>query len=356
MKESLYHIVSRFRAEGNTKLISPVQCGHIHETFLIEGKENYILQRINHSIFPDVSLLMNNIKVVTKHLQGKGDVYPYQIPMLVPLKSGELYYVDDSGGSWRMMRYISGSKVHHKPRGTEMAGEFGKALGSFILALSDLQTGLLGMLLPGFHDLDSRWEQYLSALKTAPEERLKETGQEVRTAERFYPAMLTYSGMVQEAGLPLRIIHNDTKFNNILFNEEDKALALIDLDTVMPGYLLFDFGDAVRTLANKADEDEKDTCLVRFNLKLFKSFANQFIDSVSPVLQEKERALLPYAPLYITFLQGLRFLTDHLNGDLYYHCDYFGHNLVRAATQFVLLKDMEAKLCMMKEVVVGKSC
>ncbi|HRY33293.1 MAG TPA: aminoglycoside phosphotransferase family protein [Bacteroidales bacterium] len=354
--ESLDHIVSQFRTKGHSHLISPVNCGHIHETFLAEGEESYIIQRINHDVFPDISGLMHNIHLVTTHLQKRGNAYPYLIPMLVPLKNGGLYFVDGNGGYWRMMRFIPGSLVYDKPQSTEMAGEFGKALGSFILALSDLEAGLLEVLLPGFHDLEFRWEQYTAALKSASPERLKETGQEVRTADRFNQAMHAYSRMVREAGLPVRIIHNDTKFNNLLFNGDQRALALIDLDTVMPGYLLYDFGDAVRTLANKAGEDEKDTCLVRFNLKMYKAFANQFIESVSPVLQEAERTSLTYAPLYITFLQGLRFLTDHLNGDHYYHCDYFGHNLVRAATQFVLLKDMEAKLCLMREVVEGNHC
>jgi thiamine kinase-like enzyme len=192
--------------------------------------------------------------------------------------------------------------------------------------------------------MNRRWDEFLAALQLNKPERIAEAASEITEVRRVKDRMISYHRSFKELAIPVRITHNDTKINNILFNEQGKSLCLIDLDTVMPGYIHYDYGDALRTLACSSEEDEMDLSKVFFQFNLFKAFTRGYIKEAKRFLTRDEITLLPFSPLYLTFIIGLRFLTDHLNGDIYYKIHKPSHNLVRARAQFRLFNSMETHL------------
>ncbi|MCX6271275.1 MAG: aminoglycoside phosphotransferase family protein [Bacteroidetes bacterium] len=349
MDKTLLHILSQFVDDAEGTTFTPVSNGHIHETYLCDNHKKYVLQKVNNQVFPDIPALMKNISRVTLHLKDKGMDYALQIPSVIPDKKGVPYIIDEQGNYWRLFSYIHESQAYNKPATTDMAAEGGRAFGLFLKALSDLDPGELIVTLPCFHDVNQRWENYLHAREKAPPEKFKEAKEETDLAEAHYTGMNKYFSIISDGSVPLRVTHNDTKFNNILFDSHQQAVSVIDLDTVMSGLALFDFGDAIRTLCNTADEDERDTCRVHFDMRLFDSFSKGYLSACGTILTTEEIRHLAFSPLYITYLQGLRFLTDHFDGDKYYRVGYFGHNLVRAAVQFMLLRQMVDKQDVMQE-------
>lgn len=324
--------------------------GHIHETYLIETvshSPDYILQKINHNIFRDIPGMMNNIELATGHLQQKLAILPGHDPAmeslsLVKTKSGSSYYKDENGNYWRMYVFIAGTFTFQKVTGPELASEAGRVIGLFQSMLSDLRAPLVETI-PDFHNINLRISQFDKAFATDTSGRASSVKEDIRFATIRFDRMKSYFRSLQEnAGI--RPTHNDTKLNNILFDQGGKALCLVDLDTVMPGYAHFDFGDALRTMANTALEDEKDLSLVHFDTGVYDAFTKAYLDEAGSFLSSAEKQLLPYAPVYLTFIIGLRFLTDHLNGDVYFHVHHPGHNLERARVQFKLVQEIEKSL------------
>ncbi|MHC1708546.1 MAG: phosphotransferase enzyme family protein [Bacteroidales bacterium] len=347
----LISVFQNFFPETTGVSFDHIPHGHIHDTYIAATTREYIIQRINNSIFKDVDALMANTAQIINFLEKNKQSYSLKIPALYYTTEGKMYYEDQQGNFWRIFSFIPHSQNFQKPPDLEIAAEGGKILGLFSKAVNTLDPGSFNTILPGFHDISIRWDNYQQALNHAPRERFKETSAEIRAAEKFHPMMKEFYETLTHGSIPQRVTHNDTKFNNFLFSLDGKALSIIDLDTVMPGYTLLDYGDAIRTIANSADEDERDSCNVRFNMKLYQEFTRGFLNCSADILSPGELAIMPKAPLYITYLQGLRFLTDHLNGDLYYPVRYFGHNLVRGAVQFTLLKQMEDKLDFITETI-----
>ncbi len=344
-------VISNFETKGRLRKPLPFGQGHINETYLLSAlsKQNpgYILQKINSKVFRDVPGMMQNIQVVTTHLRGKLSQMPGHDPdreslQLVPTRDGEYYYTDNNDDPWRMFLFLPGTRTFEQVSSPDMAREAGRAIGLFEEMLSDMEIPLIETL-PGFHNIHHRIGEYMSALDRDVFVRGRYIKADLRKAESHFEEMVSYYESLVAGKLPIRVTHNDTKLNNVLFDENGKAVCLIDLDTVMPGYVHFDYGDALRTLAAIAPEDEKDLDKVGFDLGLFRAFTRGYYSQAGSFLSARETELMPFAPRYLTYIIGLRFLTDFLNGDTYYKIQYPEHNLVRARTQLRLVEDMENK-------------
>jgi serine/threonine protein kinase len=321
--------------------------GHIHETYLVETAHHnpdYILQKINHSIFRDIPGMMGNIEAVTSHFRDKLLEFPDHNPdreslSIVYSSSGKSFFEDEEGNFWRMFVFIPDTVTFQKVTDPSIGFEAGKAIGFFQAMLADLSAPLVETI-PDFHNINSRIRQYLQAKSADPFNRAHGITEDLEFVEQRFDKMIRYYQDLNEKAT-VRATHNDTKLNNILFDKNNNALCLIDLDTVMPGYVHFDYGDALRTMANTALEDEKDLSKVMFNKDVYQSFTDGYLKAAGDFLNQSEKELLPFAPIYLTFIIGLRFLTDYLNGDVYFRIHHPGHNLERARVQFRLVAEME---------------
>jgi hypothetical protein len=342
------NIFRKFIPEGNIFSIATYGSGHINDTFLVKtaGQDvDYILQRVNRNIFKDISGIMENIAVVTDHISSRlkdipgHDAYRETLN-LVKTPGGNSFILDEEGGYWRVFLFIPGMVIHQAAKNPEMAREAGRLIGFFQRLLEDLEKPVKDTL-PGFHSVYRRAGEYREAFVADPKERIIGVKDDIFFVENRLDRMMNYFDSFQLQNIPLRVAHYDTKINNVLFDENGKAMCLIDLDTLCPGYVHFDYGDALRTLTNTAAEDEKDLSKVLFNVPFFEAFTQGYLSEANYFLTDTERRLLPYAPIYLTFIIGLRFLTDYLNGDTYYKIKYPEHNLVRARVQFKLVTEME---------------
>lgn len=341
-------IIDHFELQGEIGDLEIYGSGHIHETYRLKNKQadqpDYILQKINHSIFTDVAALMHNIETVINHLQLKGKSAASQDTLsLARTKGGKSYYQHADGSYWRVYLFLKGTKGYDLIENDKQAREGGRAYGQFIADLSDLDPTKIHEILPDFHNIQHRLNQLDDAIARDPENRLKDLAQEVDFVKERADRMKTIKQMGDTGKLSLRITHNDTKFNNVLLNKKDEAQCVIDLDTIMPGYIAFDFGDAVRTIINTAEEDEKDLEKIQLNMGLFKAFADGFIEKTQAILNEDEVNSLSQSCLLLPYIMGVRFLTDYIDGDHYYKIHSPHHNLQRAKAQFELVRKLEGK-------------
>ena len=358
--EPLREIISRFSISGE-----PVECrafgsGHIHDTYLVRTAGGspgaYILQKINNKVFRDVPAMMENILRVTRHLKYKLASVPGTDPLketltIVPALNGASYHKDENEGFWRMLIFIEPHQSFDIAADPSLVKEAGKAYGRFMNLLSDLGGEPLHETIPGFHDIDRRLKMFEEAMRTGNKHRIKEAPGEIRLIRDRAEEMTVLSRLSRDGKIPLRITHNDTKITNILFSPEGKAMCVIDLDTVMPGLVQFDFGDAMRTFTNTAAEDEQDLNRVSMNLGFFESFAAGYLESASAMLSPVEKEYLAFGAKYFTYLHVLRFLTDYLMDDVYYKIHYPQHNLVRAKNQRKLLESMDDQYDKMRLIV-----
>jgi hypothetical protein len=343
-------VLDHFRLASGPVKVTTYGEGHIHETFLVETqdhKPDYILQKINHSIFRDIPGMMSNIEIVIRHFKQKFNNFDGYNPdieslTLIYTKSGQSFFRDDGGNFWRMYVFIPGTVTYQKMSDPALGFEAGKAIGQFQALLTDLKTELIETI-PDFHNIDWRIRQYRQTKHENPAGRVSIVEDDSLFVEQRFDRMSAYYRSLKEKAV-VRATHNDTKLNNILFDTYNKALCLIDLDTVMPGYVHFDYGDALRTMANTALEDERDLSKVMFNFEVYHSFTRGYLQEAEGFLTPEELALLPYAPIYLTIIIGLRFLTDFINGDVYYRIHHPEHNLERARVQFKLVEEMEKSI------------
>jgi len=349
--QDLERITGQFNIHGNIYEIVPYGSGHIHDTYLVKILESYtpgyILQRINHEVFKNIDDLMHNISIVTAYFDKqrsiKKDVdHIGDTPQLIKTHNDGTYH-EKNGEYWRIFTYIPESNTYQKVLNEQQAFEAGKIIGRFQNLLSGMNE-TLRVTIPDFHNLDFRLNQFDQALKENKTGRVNMIGEEVEFIQNQRIKLRSFSELIKNKKFPLRITHNDTKINNILFDTNDQAICLIDLDTVMPGYVFYDFGDAIRTMANNAEEDEKDLKKVSFSTMHYSAFTKGYYQEADVFLTTIEKDWLPYSPVYMTFIMGLRFLTDYINGDIYYQTDFPDHNFVRARCQFELIKRMEGWL------------
>ncbi|NLF27788.1 MAG: aminoglycoside phosphotransferase family protein, partial [Clostridiales bacterium] len=348
-------LAERFRFEGRFASASEVLSGHINRTYRLRFTNpdgEYILQRINAHVFRRPEVVMDNILKVTEHLRRKlvsmGAPPERRVLEFVAAVGGGPLFVDGNGGNWRAYRYVGGARAYDLVEKPEHFQEAGRAFGEFQKLLADFPASELRETIPNFHHTPSRFDAFARSVDEDSVGRAKNVRDEIR----FFLDRRETAHEIVGRDLPLRVAHNDTKISNVLFDEEsEKAICVIDLDTVMPGSALYDFGDAIRYGATTAAEDEKDASKMGLSMELFSRFAAGFVPEADGFLSRRELELLPLGARVITFENGMRFLMDYLEGDAYYKTAYPEHNLARARTQIALLKDIERRFAEMEEVV-----
>lgn len=335
---------------------APYGNGHINDTFLVVSGKRYILQRMNHTVFPRPDWVMENILGVTEHIRRKaaeqGEDESRVTLSIVSSKEGEPYVRDSSGCWWRLYDFCEGTVTRER---VESAREFGlcaEAFGRFQGLLADYPAESLRETIVNFHNTPWRYENLMRSAEKDACGRADAVRAELSFARERKAFTERLESARAEGRLPLRVTHNDTKLNNILFDaDSDAPVCVIDLDTVMPGYSVNDFGDSIRFGANTAAEDETDLSRVSLDLDLFAVYAKGFLRGSEGRLTDAEIDLLPIGAMMMTLECGMRFLTDYLDGDVYFRTHYPTHNLDRCRNQFALFADMERKLPQMRGIV-----
>jgi len=356
--EELKNIFSEFNTGSGFKSAARIGSGHINETYRVSTnhpKKSYTLQKINSNIFKDIPNLMKNIEVVTRHLENKiisGDkeAGSFSALRLIPTRHNQLFHEDPSGNYWRLYNFIKGISFDTVTN-TDYAFKGGKAFGLFQFLTSDVPIESLSETIPNFHNIEKRLESFHKVVNADPVNRVKHLIREIEFVKRREDEMMLLQNLINNGKIPIRVTHNDTKFNNILFDQKDNAVCIVDLDTVMPGTVLFDFGDAIRTGANRAVEDESDLGKVSIDIDLFEAYSKGYMEIACRFLNPEEVSNLAFSAKFMTFIIGLRFLTDHIDGDKYYRIHFPGHNIQRARSQFRLLETMEQKFDKMKAII-----
>ncbi len=342
-------IVTCFDIEGEDFEISNFGSGHINDTYLIKSSTGvhpgYLLQKINSFVFKNIDGLMNNMLAVVNHLKQKinsnGGDPDREALTIIPTKSGKYYLKDEEDNYWRMTCFLNDTKSYDLVTTGQQAYQGGVAFGRFQSLLADLDPKTLIDTIPDFLNIEKRLKDFRNAIEKNSAGRLEKVQAEVDFLNSRAAAMNEIPCLGRAGVLPLRITHNDTKFNNILLDKENNIQCVIDLDTVMPGYLAFDFGDAIRTIINKAAEDEADLTAIQLNIPLFTEFTRGYLSQTSAFLTETELRSLMMGVLLLPYMQSVRFLTDYLEGDVYYKTHFEGHNLQRTHAQIQLFKMLE---------------
>jgi len=355
-------LFSKFARDGTLASANAYGSGHIHETFLVQTRErdcpDYILQRVNNQVFRDVPRLMDNIVRVTEHLRRKIAAIPGADPdrevlRVVPNRDGHPFHRDSAGDYWRCYVFIDHQRQSDRVENPGQALEAGKLFGRFIELLSDLPGPPLHETITAFHNVEHHLDQFKKVLQTDQLQRRAAAAKDIAFVEERSEEMKRILILGRTGIIPLRITHNDTKFNNILFDKAGRGLCIIDLDTVMPGYVHYDFGDAVRSAANRSREDEADLGRVGLDMDVFRELSQGFMGALRGRLSGEETANLAFSARLLAYMVGLRFLNDHLDGDRYFKIRRPGHNLQRARVHFQLLLDMERRGAEMEDIVSG---
>ncbi len=344
MKNPLPDILLNFEVPTGNYVFERIGSGHINDTFLAtessDPEQKYILQRINANVFGDPAAVCDNSALVLDHIKKNAHNHPefeYAEIEQHKRKGGISFYCDENNDHWRLTSFISDSKIYNTTQDAEIAYEAGNVIGKFQFLIHELSEKLK-ITIPEFHDFHRRNREFNTALQEGVRSRKDIASEEIQAAVNWASPMQDYYNELTRSGIRYRSIHNDTKLNNVLFNRRNKAVCMIDLDTVMPGFVHFDFGDAIRTLANTAAEDEEDISNIEFSKTNFEGFCKGYLNISRKFLSEEEIDLLAFSPLYMTYLIGLRFLTDYISGDIYFHTSKENHNLFRARCQFTYLK------------------
>lgn len=350
-QKELNEVLAAFVLAGEPVSCTRYGSGHINDTFCVacrteDGEQKYILQRMNHEVFKDIAGLMKNITGVTRFLRERiaenGGDPDRETLNTVPTKDGQDYYASAEGNFWRVYLFIEGASCYDAVKDPKDFYQSGRAFGHFQQLLADYPAKELTETIPHFHDTPFR----LAAFRKAIEEDICGRADSVQAEIQFIldreADMHATMDMLAAGELPLRVTHNDTKLNNIMIdNETGEALCIIDLDTIMPGLSIFDFGDSIRFGANMAAEDEPDYTKAKLSLPLFDIYTKGFLEGCAGRLTETEKKMLPMGAKLMTLECGMRFLTDYLQGDVYFHTSREGHNLDRCRTQLGLVADME---------------
>ncbi|OOQ59534.1 phosphotransferase enzyme family protein [Mucilaginibacter pedocola] len=353
-------IVKHFNIAGEIAGAEAFGNGHINDTFWLKnqtsGCPDYLLQRINHHVFKDVPGLIENIRLVTAYLNskmpGEDSGKSQKVLKLIDTTDGELFHRDADGNYWRVYLFLAGSRSYDIVLTEQQAYEGGKAFGYFQTLLSDMDPQQLSETIVDFHNIRKRLRDLHKAIVENAAGRVDEVNAEIKFVSEREKSMAVIYDQGCEGLLPKRITHNDTKFNNILFDADDKAECVIDLDTVMPGHVAYDFGDAIRTIINTAAEDEPDLDKIQINIPLFKAYAEGYINEAHAFLTDAEVESLFLGAMLLPYMQGVRFLTDYLQGDTYFKTAYPGHNVVRARAQFKLLTKLEEQATLLRQIII----
>jgi len=359
---STMELIEKFAVNGNFVSAVPYGNGHINDTRIVKTKDGngkfheYILQRINKNVFREPAKLMENYVSVTEFIRNKiiaaGGDPEREVVNVVKSLDGKDYITDKNGDYWRLILYVRDSVCYDKVERPEQFYDSAVAFGNFQYLLSDYPADTLYETIVNFHNTPDRFRQLTEAVENDLSGRLGEVTAEVEFAKAREHFAGTLERAHAEGRLPLKVTHNDTKLNNVLFDKNTgKGLCVVDLDTIMPGYSVNDFGDSIRFGATTAAEDEADLTKVNFDINLYEFYVKGFIEGAKGGLSDCELELLPIGAIMMTFECGMRFLTDYLNGDTYFKTHRPGQNLDRARNQFKLVSDMEARLPEMQAIV-----
>ena len=342
-QEKLFEIASHFALEGEIASIEALGEGFINDTFVVKtagSTPDYILQRKNHIVFPNVPGMMDNIKAVTEHIKAKVTDPMRETLTVVPATDGKLYHKDGEN-YWAVCIFIPDTVTYDRADSTALAYQGGVGIGRFQALLSDF-TSPLNETIKGFHNIRWRFEQWDATIAADPVGRVSEVQQEIEWVESRRDEMLSFWSKVETGEIPTHVTHNDTKISNILFDRPTgNVLCAIDLDTVMSSTSLNDFGDAIRSYTNTGAEDDKCLDNVEMSIDMFRAYAEGYLSEQRESMCASEKEWLAFAGRYITFEQVLRFLMDYIDGDKYYKIAYADHNLVRTRAQYKLLQSME---------------
>lgn len=359
--ERIARIGDQFAISGDFLYGEELRNGHINTTYRAcyrteDGHtDRYILQRINDYVFKDPALVMKNVEKVTRHISWKvlrrRKNAAGQTLTLYPARGGRSYLnLPEEGGMWRCYNNIEGTHTYDVVENTRQAYQAGYAFGSFQELVSDMNPEDIRESIPDFHNTPKRYEALLKSAEADAMGRAAECTDDLELIRTWAPQLSKLVDMQRSGQLPTRITHNDTKINNVMLDEEtDSAVCVIDLDTVMPGLSLYDFGDMVRTATCIAREDEPDLSKVCMLMPFFESLAEGYLDATHSFLTKNELELLAFSGWLITVEIGIRFLTDYLDGDKYFRVDYPTHNLVRARNQLALAKSIQSNLPQMQK-------
>ena len=351
MKPEFAKVLRHFPLLGSAVKCEPYGSGHINVTYEVvtDTGKRYILQKLNQTAFKNIDGLMRNVQLVTNYLQNK-KLPDMEVLTLVPTVDDKAY-AQEAGGCWRLYDFVENSLCLQLPENDNDFYESALAFGSFAQMLNGFPVEELHETIVNFHNTPDRYRIFHEVLEKDPLGRAKDVQPEIEFVLAREKEMATLQQMRDSGALPSRVTHNDTKLNNVLFNAENrKALCVIDLDTVMPGLSLYDYGDSIRFGAATAAEDEQDLSKVTMSLDRFRVYTRGYLEACSD-LTEQEIAMMPMGAKTMTLECGMRFLTDHLDGDHYFAIHREGHNLDRARTQFKLVADMEAKWETMQTIV-----
>jgi Ser/Thr protein kinase RdoA (MazF antagonist) len=355
----IQHIIRQFKTSGRISRFSPYGTGHINDTYLVEtesgGDKIYLLQRVNHLVFKNVPEVMENIQRVTTHIRKKLLEIPGSDPdretlTLIETSEGKPCYRDDGGNYFRMYLFIKEHNSYDIVQNKHQAYEVGRMFGRFLDFMSDLPGEPLHETIKDFHNIEYRLHQFFESLSTDAMGRAGKIKSEIEFVEKRMDEMKILLELSRKGEIPVRVTHNDTKINNVLLDKNDKGLCIIDLDTVMPGLAHYDFGDAMRTSTNTGAEDEANLDNVEMNIDFYEAITRGFLKEMKS-LTDTEIEYLPLAAKLFPYEQGVRFLTDYLDGDIYYKIKHKEHNLQRTRAQFKLLTSMERQYGEMMEIV-----
>lgn len=344
-------IFEKFNIDGRYVGSERLTGGHINRSFRVDSDvdgtlRSFVFQRINRVVFPKPDQVMANIDRVTRHLSALRPANPWKSHTLtvVPTRSGSSHYIDSEGEFWRAYYYVEDCVTFDFVQSPPHAQEAGGAFGAFVAQMVDFPADTLHETIPDFHHTPTRLNQLMGAIQSDGASRVASCHQEIEFATTRAHLAHALIGVFSEDPSAQRVTHNDCKINNVLFHEASgKAACVIDLDTVMPGTALYDFGDLVRTVCGTAKEDERDLDRMTFSMDNFRAVLNGYLQPLRTILTPAERRRFALAGKVITYEIGLRFLADHLNGDLYFSVSREQHNLDRARTQFKLVSEMERR-------------
>ncbi len=363
-KHNLRSICQAFAVEGEYISGSPYGSGHINDTYAVvfqqpAGARRYILQRVNHMVFKQPDLVMENIERVTQYLAAllkseNSDDVERRTLTLIPTINGESYHVDDAANTWRMYIFIEGAKTYDELETTNQAFEAAKAFGTFMKQLAHLPGEPLKETIPGFHNTRSRFDALQKAIEADCCGRAESAANEIAFARNREGMVDCLLNLASDGKIPIVTTHNDTKLNNVMLDDTTgEGICVIDLDTVMPGLSLYDFGDMVRTAMRPCPEDETDLTKVAGRIDMFEAITRGYLSTAGDVLCESEIANLAFSARLITFEIGLRFLTDYLQGDVYFKTHRDGQNLDRTRVQFKMVQSMEEQSEAMEAIVAS---
>lgn len=363
LKKDLQEVFANYGFDASSYVnIKQIKISHINSTYTLyfdqgSSVKRYLLQEINTHVFKNPIQLMENIEKITTFLSEKVRLsgaknYENLSLRVIHTLDHHSYMISSKNHFFRVYNFIENAKTYQKTNDLKLFYNAGKTIGTFQNMLSDFDASQLHETIPNFHNTPYRFQTFLKVLKENPCDRAKDCEEEIQFVLHLKDFTPVITSLIEQKLIPIKVTHNDTKLNNIMFDCETKeGLCLVDLDTVMPGTILYDFGDAIRSGCNRADEDEKNLEKVRFSVDLFKAFSEGYLSSVASSITECEVNHLVDSAILMTFECGMRFLTDYLDGDHYFKTKYDNHNLVRCRTQFHLVKQMIEQKDVLEEIV-----